>query len=130
VKAARRSEEGFSLIEALVAVTILSLAVAGASSAVTNGLSRQTQIKQEAAALSVLRHRFELGMVAEGREPLEPFDIEAVWRVRREEVGPGQLAGVEVKWVDITAEIVWFWQGQERRIVLDRTDVVPMTALP
>jgi prepilin-type N-terminal cleavage/methylation domain-containing protein len=128
MRQAVRNDAGFTLIEALVAMVILSLGVVGATSAISNAQARLAYQGHENAALTVLRYRFEMGEEGEGAAVLVPANLDAVWRVSRNERHSGQLAGARVRWVDVEAEIVWRYRGQSQRLALQRTEIEPRTA--
>jgi prepilin-type N-terminal cleavage/methylation domain-containing protein len=122
-------EAGFTLVEALVSLAILSIAVVGATGTVSNGHARLASIEREEAALAQLRYRFDEGVEGEGQVRLGPSGINASWSVTRSEAHRGQLAGVETSWVNIRAEIVWPNAGRERQLVLERTEMVARTGI-
>jgi prepilin-type N-terminal cleavage/methylation domain-containing protein len=123
-------QAGFSLVEALVAMAILSISISGTVVTISNGQARLADVEHEQIARNTLHYRFELGQVGEGHLQLGPTDIDAVWSVERVPLRDGQLAGVYVQWETVHGQIVWLYRGRERRIELERVDMVAMTASP
>tara|TARA_R110002073_G_scaffold69054_6_gene171342 strand:- start:42479 stop:42868 length:390 start_codon:yes stop_codon:yes gene_type:complete len=124
----RRRDSGYGLIEVLVALVILAAAASGAMAVVSNALSRLAAGERQAQALIALRYPFEIGVAAEGEAVIGAGGAPAHWTVERHEIRRGQLAGVEVKWVEIDGVIIWRERGTERRLQLVRTDIEGMGA--
>lgn len=110
----RRAEKGFSLIEALVAMLVISIAVAGAVRIVSDANIRAASEAQRLEAWNELRYRVRMAAPSEGQLTLSPSSARAQWRVSRELAHSGHLAGVPVEWLSIRGEIRWTWRGEER----------------
>ncbi|WP_339748996.1 prepilin-type N-terminal cleavage/methylation domain-containing protein [uncultured Maricaulis sp.] len=116
---------GFTLLEALVALMIFALASVGVTVVLANALSQQAMLDQDASAWAVLVYHSEQGETASGRAKLDGGEVEASWRVRREPLYDGELAGVAVTWVSVSSEVVWIWKGRENRRTLGRVEIAP-----
>ncbi|WP_417492606.1 prepilin-type N-terminal cleavage/methylation domain-containing protein [Maricaulis sp.] len=119
----RNKESGYGLIEVLVALVILAAAASGAMAVLSNALSRLAAGERQAQALVALQYPFERGEAAEGEAVVGAGRAPAHWVVERRELRRGQLAGVEVKWVEIKAVISWQEHGALRTLELVRTDI-------
>jgi len=120
---AQRTDSGYGLIEVLVALAILAAAASGAMAVLSNSLSRLAAGERQAQALLSLRYPFEAGIAAQGEAVIGSSRAPAHWTVQRRELRRGQLAGVEVAWVEIDGVIIWHERGAERRLQLVRTDI-------
>jgi prepilin-type N-terminal cleavage/methylation domain-containing protein len=107
-------DRGFTLIEVLVAMLILSIAVAGTMRIVTDANVRAAGEAQRLEAWNELRYRVRLAQAASGGVSLEQGQALAEWTVTRDIVERGDLAGVAVAWVTVRGEIRWRWRGEDR----------------
>lgn len=109
-----RCDKGFTLIEVLVAMLILSIAVVGTTRIVTDANVRAAGEAQRLEAWNELRYRVRLAQAESGRVSLEQGQAMADWNVTRDIVERGDLAGVAVAWVAVRGEIRWRWRGEDR----------------
>lgn len=117
------SRRGASLVEALAALAVLSLAVAGAGGSLRASLAALGEARLEAGAASALRALLEAGESGEGALVL-PGGAEASWRVSEETLGAGGLAGVRVRYVRREASLEWTGRTGARRLAAARVRAV------
>lgn len=124
------SQAGYSLIEVLVALTMIGLASAGGATAVSNALAAAGERRIESAALRQLHVLVARGRAGEGQVALDPEREPAHWTVRVETVHTGAIGGVDARWVNVLGEISWRQRGRERALRLSRMWIVPSTDSP
>jgi len=119
---------GYGLVEVLAALAVLAIAATGTTQVLVGGLQRQAADRVAREAYAELRYRFEQGVPGEGDVALHAQTV-AHWQVLERNRRLGRLAGVEVEWVDIEAEIAWVWRNapQHRSLTRTRMRAVPDT---
>lgn len=120
-RAARRRQRGFTIIEALIAVAILSAALGVIFSVHTNATLAALLTSDRARArlhLESLLAETAAGPVAPG-ETAGAFDERFSWRVRVVPLSPeGAAASAPVRAMEVTATVEWRSRGQARSLSL------------
>lgn len=117
------SRRGTTLIEALVALAIITLAIAGASAAIAQSFSALEVARNEARARTELALRLDIG--APGSGPLDDEVLRgAEWAVTRQTMARAQLGGTLARWDRIEAIITWQRAGETRTLSAARVEIV------
>lgn len=118
----RDARSGVSLIEVLVALMLLSIAIAGASPVVSSSLIRMENAKNESLARRLLNELLIAGEAGEGRIDAAE-GLVGEWRVVRQVLDSGRVASTSVRLEEVRVEIQW-QRGNRTRILSARRQII------
>jgi len=117
-------KSGISLIEVLVALMLLSIAIAGASPVVGSSINRMEASKDEASARRLLNEHLISGEAGGGSIDAA-YGLVGEWRVERQIINSGRVASASVRLEEIRVEIQWQRGNRTRTLSARRQIIVP-----
>ncbi|WP_394692390.1 type II secretion system protein [Hyphobacterium sp.] len=120
----RDTRSGVTLIEVLVALMLLSIAIAGASPVVSSSLIRMENAKNESLARRLLNELLIAGEAGEGRIDAAE-GLVGEWRVVRQVLDSGRVASAPVRLEEVRVEIQWQRGNRTRLLSARRQIIVP-----
>lgn len=118
------ARSGTTLVEALVALTVIALAVSGAGAGVRMGLNFVSSARLEAAAIRELDTRLAHGIPGEGTIDRGGQEI-GTWQVERATLDRGLLTGAPVRWEEVTVTVNWRDRDRVRSLSARRVILLP-----
>jgi general secretion pathway protein I len=129
--AAAPSKSGFTLLEVLVALAILSVALGALYHIFSAGLDYQTKAAREAEAVSIaqsLLARVGADVPVKAGESSGEIDNGFFWSLTVTPIdAPTGAAALPV---DVKATVTWHSGGSERSVTLQSTRLIPRATLP
>ncbi len=126
-----RSEGGFTLVEALIALAVLAIAVSGGIAVINHALSQQARIMENSQAERLARNLLvEPPADKTGQFQLRTNGPVARWELTETIIQSGPLGGVELDWVRYDLDVVWQSGDRTQDIHIQRIALRPSPASP
>lgn len=126
-----RSEDGFTLVEALIALAVLAIAVSGGIAVINHALSQQARIMENSQAERLARNLLvEPPTDGTGQFRLRANGPIARWELTESIIQSGPLGGVELHWVRYDLDVVWQSGGMTQDLQVQRIVLRPSPASP
>lgn len=119
------SEQGYSLVEALIALGVLAIATTGSVGVLRECVLQQARIQHRQAAFALVDRllTFPPSQVG-GEAPIGRDGPVADWTALRTHLETADLAGVPLRWERLDVVVHWQSQGQDYEVVGHRIVVV------
>lgn len=118
------TENGYTLIETLVALSILALGIASAGAVLANTSQAQARATHHDAARTLISELYLDAAEDEGERVLGDNGPVASWMVQRRNIGSAMFAGRSADWIETTITVSWTWQNVERREQERRIEII------
>lgn len=117
------SENGYTLIEALVALSVLALGIASAAAVLANTAQAHMRAEHRTAAEVLISELLLTGEPGQGTHDLTASGPTASWQFTRTEIETAQLAGAPASWIETAIIVSWTWRDVETQATRNQVHI-------